>query len=75
MMRLLNKRKLGSTKIMTRHQPKEHIKLSFKKHTNEWCGRNRFGGWTDADIHQMIDWCVSIRQDQVDKKYLHMEKA
>jgi hypothetical protein len=30
----------------------------------------------DSATHQMIGWCVlSIRQDQVDKKYLNMEKA
>ena len=50
-------------------------KLSFKKYTNERCGRKRFGGWTDAAIHQMIERCVSIRKDRGDKKYLNMEKA
>ena len=54
---------------------KRKRKLSFKKYTNERCGRNRFGGWTDAAIHQMIDCCVSIRQDGREKKYLNMEKA
>jgi hypothetical protein len=34
-----------------------------------------FEGWADSAIHQMIDWYVSISQDQVDKKYLNMEKA
>jgi hypothetical protein len=55
--------------------PTKKRKRSFKKFTNEWCGRKRFGGWTDSAIHQMIDWCVSIRRDRVDKKYLNMEKV
>jgi hypothetical protein len=54
---------------------KKKRKRSFKKFTNERCGRKRFGGWTDSAIHQMIDRCVSIRRDRVDKKYLNMEKA
>ena len=54
---------------------KKRRKKSFKKYANERCGRRRFGGWTDAAIHQMIDWCVCIQKDRVDKKYLNMEKA
>jgi hypothetical protein len=50
-------------------------RMSFKKYTNERCGRKRFGGWTDTAINQMIARCVSIRQDRNSKRYLNMEKA
>jgi hypothetical protein len=72
MRQIMNQRK--QTMIMTRHQQKKR-KMSFKKYINERCGRHGCGGWIDDAIHQMIDWCVSIRQDQVNKKYQNMEKA
>jgi hypothetical protein len=43
---------------------KKSRKLSFKKYTKVWSGRKRFRGWTDAVIHQMIDWYVSYQAGQ-----------